>query len=782
MKALLDWFDDRTGVRKLLHEALYERIPGGARWRYVWGSTLVFAFVTQAITGTFLWMSYSPSGQTAWESVYYIQHEMQWGWLLRGVHHFFAQAMVVLLALHLLQVVIDGAYRAPREVNFWLGLVLMKIVLGLSLTGYLLPWDQKGYWATRVATNLMGLVPIIGTDLQRLVVGGSDYGHHTLTRFFALHAGVLPALLVAFLALHIAVFRKHGIHAVKPEGKPTVYFWPDQVLRDAVACLAVLAVVLFFIFRGAWGADAPSSEELAAHPGRYLGAEIGAPADPANEYSAARPEWYFLFLFQFLKYFEGDLEFFGAIVVPGLLMGVLFLMPIVGKWKLGHRFNIGFLLVMLAGVGLLTGQAWWDDNRSQYAEAPAGDDEAAQHARTKHEASARYLEAVAGAEESAERIVELIEGADGIPPAGAVSLLQGDPKTQGPLLFAQHCASCHQLELPGGHKLASADPTAPNLTNFASRAWIAGVLDKEKVAGPDYFGGTSHSEGDMVGFIRDSFEATPEEIELMAIALSAEGGLPYQAGLEADAADQIAAGAELIRTKGCTDCHQYQDAGDVGSAPTLTGYGSLDWIRGMIANPSHESYYRDTNDRMPAFAPDAENPQTNQLSALQLDLLANWLRHDWYESDGAAAEVAAAPEVDTSAAEPADTDTAADGTTPDEAADATAPDESVSDENVSEETSPDAVPSEESPPDATAPDASSDDEPTPEPTTPDETPPEASAPDAPVPGESAPGETPPAEPATSEPAPPAADQLPTQSSPPGSLPESTPTEEAVPSP
>src|SRR5580698_7655112 len=196
---LLDWLDDRTGYRDLVHEALYERIPGGSRWRYVWGSTLVFTFFVQVVTGIFLWMAYSPSAHTAWESVFQIQYQMQGGWLLRGLHHFTAQAMVVLLVLHLMQVVIDGAYRAPREMNFWIGLVLMLIVLGLSLTGYLLPWDQKGYWATRVATNLLGLV---GNRLPELVVGGPDYGHHTLTRFFAFHAGVLPILLVMFLVIH----------------------------------------------------------------------------------------------------------------------------------------------------------------------------------------------------------------------------------------------------------------------------------------------------------------------------------------------------------------------------------------------------------------------------------------------------------------------------------------------------------------------------------------------------------------------------------------------------
>jgi ubiquinol-cytochrome c reductase cytochrome b subunit len=111
MKSFLNWLDDRTGIRDFLSEALYESIPGGARWRYVWGSTLVFTFVVQLVTGVFLWMQYSPSAQTAWESVFYIQYETQGGWLLRGVHHFTAQAMVVLLVFHMMQVVIDGAYR-----------------------------------------------------------------------------------------------------------------------------------------------------------------------------------------------------------------------------------------------------------------------------------------------------------------------------------------------------------------------------------------------------------------------------------------------------------------------------------------------------------------------------------------------------------------------------------------------------------------------------------------------------------------------------------------------
>src|ERR1043165_3059024 len=154
MKSVLIWLDNRTGYKKILHEALDENVPGGARWRYVWGSTLTFTFMIQVITGVILWMAYSPNSHGAWESVWYIQNEMMGGWLLRGIHHFTAQSMIILLVLHLLQVVIDGAYKAPREVNFWFGVFLLVIVLGLSLTGYLLPWDQKGYWADRKSTRL----------------------------------------------------------------------------------------------------------------------------------------------------------------------------------------------------------------------------------------------------------------------------------------------------------------------------------------------------------------------------------------------------------------------------------------------------------------------------------------------------------------------------------------------------------------------------------------------------------------------------------------------------
>jgi ubiquinol-cytochrome c reductase cytochrome b subunit len=591
----LNWLDDRTGIRDFLHEALYEDIPGGARWRYVWGSTLVFTFVVQLITGVFLWMQYSPGAQSAWESVFYIQYETQGGWLVRGLHHFTAQAMIVLLVFHLLQVVIDGAYRAPREMNFWLGLILMQIVLGLSLTGYLLPWDQKGFWDTAVATNLMGLVPVIGEDLQKLVVGGPAYGNHTLTRFFALHAGVLPGLLIFFLVLHVYMFRRHGITHKLPAKYQDGTFWPDQVLKDAVACLAVLAVVMFFIIRGALFHG--------EHDVTRLGAELGAPADPSVSYSAARPEWYFLFLFQMLKYFPGSAEVLGAIVLPGFFMLLLFLMPIVGKWQLGHRFNVALTFALIIGAGFLTYLAWKDDHYGPDAQS--------------------YHEAVVEADEEAHRAVELAMAPAGIPPTGAVTLLRNDPKVQGARNFKSSCAVCHGVPAKQDDQGKPLRDGAGSLAGFASRAWIAGLLDPHKIGTPEYFGNTAHFEGDMVNFVTgDLKDWKKTEIDNVVIALSAEAHLKSQAKLDAQDAARIAEGQKLIKDEArCAQCHKFHDAGAEGSAPDLTGYGSQEWLTAFVTDPAHARFYGDNNDRMPPFSGDAAS----------LKLIVDYLRGEWYE-------------------------------------------------------------------------------------------------------------------------------------------------------
>ena len=590
MKALLDWLDHRTGGKKLLHEALFENVPGGARWRYVWGSTLTFCFSLQVITGLFLWLAYSPGSQTAWESVYFIQHEMWGGWFLRGLHHFTAHAMTVLLVLHLMQVVIDGAYKAPREMNFWSGLVLLLLVLALSLTGYLLPWDQKGFWATRVATSIAAITPVIGPALQKLVVGGSEYGHHTLTRFFALHAGVIPGAIIACIVAHIYLFRRHGLTPKEPRKNPDAAFWPDQVFRDAVACLAVLVVILFFIVR-------------------YHGADLGAPADPAEQFPAARPEWYFLFLFQLLKYFPGGTEIIGAMIIPTLLMLVLAAMPFVGRWQLGHRFNVGFLWVLLGGIGWLTYLAVNEDRQRP-----------------------EYLLAVQTADRDAARVIVLAQSPTGIPATGAVTLLRQDAWTQGPKIFGQICSTCHRFDGHNGSGGQPKDPiSASDLKGFASREWLAGLLDPERIAGPHYFGGTKFKEGKMVKFVQDEVTgfSAPQKADLQKaiVALSAEAALTAQRHLDQRDAVIIAEGRKLLggEALGCVECHKFHGAGEDATGPDLTGFGSREWLIALISDPAEERFFGKRNDRMPAFG------AAKMRTALEISLVADWLRGDWYE-------------------------------------------------------------------------------------------------------------------------------------------------------
>jgi ubiquinol-cytochrome c reductase cytochrome b subunit len=587
MKILFDWLDQRTDYRNLSREALYENVPGGSRWRYVWGSTLTFAFAVQIITGVALWLCYAPSSHTAWESVFHIQNNVTGGWLVRGLHHYTAQAMTILLVLHLMQVVIDGAYKAPREVNFWFGLVLLLLVLALSLTGYLLPWDQKGFWASKVATNIVAITPGVGLALQKILVGGSDYGNATLTRFFALHAGVLPGAAIALIIAHIYLFRRHGLTAKTPLRRPDAAFWPDQVLKDIVACLAVLAAILVLTIR------------------RH-GAELGPPADPTNNFPAARPEWYFLFLYQFLKYFPGGTEAIGAIWIPGGILLVIFLMPILGRWKLGHRFNIGFLVCLLAAAGFLTWRATAED-------------------RGKPEIAA----ALKDAEESAARIKVLADSPQGIPAGGALLLLQRDPLTQGPRLFARYCASCHRF---GGQDGLGNTPhdaeTASDLKGYGSRAWLAGLLDPAQVDSLHYFGGTAWKNGRMAKYVKTKVAAfTPEQktsLTSVIAAVSAEGRLKSQQKLDAASVAAIQAGrTNFSNDLTCGECHTFHNHDDNATAPDLTGYASQEWLVSFISDPTQDRFFGKRNDRMPAFA------AKKILDAESIGLLANWLRGDW---------------------------------------------------------------------------------------------------------------------------------------------------------
>ena len=416
MKALLDWIDHRTGLCSAVRQCAGRTAPGGVSWQNVWPSVIVFTFVVQVITGLVLWMHYSPSAQTAWESVYYVQHHVTLGWLLRGIHHYAAQVLVALLLLYLIQMVLRGTYRAPRECVFWIGVFLGLFSLALCLTGDLLAWDQNSYAATMVRTKFLMLLPVVGGSLFKLAAGGPTFGHLTLTRFFALHVGVFASGFLALLALHAWVL--HRARAAQDDSdQPASPYWPDQTMRNAVGCLVVMAVILFLVFQHAW-----EGSHAGQVPGDYLGVALGAPADPdpANFYAAARPEWSLRGVYEFSNLFPGSLKIVPIFIVPGMVLAVVLLFPLIGKIKVGHGFNVVVMSALLFGIVGLTVWSYVHDSTS-----------------------AEYQTALSEGLADAHRISVLARSPDGIPVEGALSLLRSDPKTQGPKLYDRQCASCH---------------------------------------------------------------------------------------------------------------------------------------------------------------------------------------------------------------------------------------------------------------------------------------------------------------------------------------------------
>ncbi len=542
MSGFIDWIDERTGVRKLMSEALDEPVPGGARVRYVFGSVLTYLFLQQVVLGILLASYYSPSATDAWASTAYIQDRVAGGWFLRGLHHHSSSVMVVVTVLHLLQVVIAGAYRKPREFNWWTGLLMGGLVLAFALTGYLLPWDQKGYWATQVATGIMGTVPL-GEPLQHTLQGGPQYGNLTITRFYALHVFVLPLSLAALLAVHLYLFRRHGVTppaSMSDEdlARKSAPFWPNQLFIDVAAMALTGAILVALTYR--------------TH-----GAELFAPADPASNF-VARPEWYFLFLFQLLKYFEGPLSIIATVIVPGAVATFLFALPFIDRAPTRAPAKRGPVLagvgVIMAGVVALTALAIVADATNEH-----------------------YQEGLVHAREDAERARELAR--EGVPPEGGTAVWRNDPRYAAMQLFQENCATCHEIDGRGGEE-------APSLSHYNDREWLRGAIRTPRTVA--YFGGTK-AHADMEPY---SVEDLPDD-QLAAVVefLIEVGNQGEDNGASWDA--QLAARGKTLWESDldCSGCHSLERGADGDGAPVFTGRGTRAWIERVIRNSSAVDLY-----------------------------------------------------------------------------------------------------------------------------------------------------------------------------------------------
>jgi ubiquinol-cytochrome c reductase cytochrome b subunit len=433
----------------------------------------------------------------------------------------------------------------------------MAVMFAFALTGYLLPWDQKGYWATQVATGLLGAMPLVGGWLKSLVQGGPEYGNLTLTRFFTLHVLVLPALTIVLAIIHVKLFRRHGVtpgwrRSDAALDAATQPFWPDQLVRDFAAMAVVLGVMLAMVVR--------------AH-----GVGLEAPADPASAYDA-RPEWYFLPLYQLLKYFPGRLELVGAIGAPLVVGGLLLLLPLLDRGperRPGARKRfIGAVMVVLAGALLLGAQAEWADRHST-----------------------SYGKFRERADREAARALSLAR--QGVPPAGGTAVYDNDPAARGRKLYTDKCSGCHQLDGQGERK-------APDLDGWSSRAWIrAFLLDPES---PRFYGATKVRGMKPV-------KQRGEELELLVEWIYAQGG---GEGVDAERARK---GGEVFLAADCDECHDTKGTGGGDGTPDLGGRASPDWIKAFLKNPADKRFF-DHKSTMTRFAGKLDDPELDALVAL----------------------------------------------------------------------------------------------------------------------------------------------------------------------
>lgn len=212
------WLDDRLGWRSIWDTVFIRKVPK-VNWWYTLGSATLFVAVMQGITGILLTIYYVPSPDQAYDSVLYITTQVPAGWLIRGVHHWGASLLVVLSVLHMVRVIIYGAYKFPREVTWFTGVGLLIVVIGFGFTGYLLPWDQKAFWATTVGTRIAEVTPVIGESLLRIMRGGQQLTAVTLARFFGVHVWVLPVILLGLLGIHLYLIVRLGISDVPEKGE-----------------------------------------------------------------------------------------------------------------------------------------------------------------------------------------------------------------------------------------------------------------------------------------------------------------------------------------------------------------------------------------------------------------------------------------------------------------------------------------------------------------------------------------------------------------------------------
>jgi ubiquinol-cytochrome c reductase cytochrome b subunit len=362
---IYQWLEDRTGLISLVGKMAKHPVPSGARWWYVFGNATLCAFLIQVVSGIALALYYIPSADEAYVTLQTITHNTTFGGFARALHYYGASAMVLMVGIHMAQVFLQGSYKFPREMNWLTGVLLLGFTLLMGFTGQILRWDQNAVWTAVVAAKQAGRAPLIGGFLSTLILGGSTVGGSTLSRIFVVHVFLIPALVFAFVGLHLLLVLRHGISEPPEPGKkvnPQTYrkeyeaslkkdgvpFWPDAVWRDMVfaAAMTVAIVVLAFIF---------------GPP------ELGHPPDPSLIDANPRPDWYLMWYFAVLALLPHGIENFFMVFAP-LIAGIfLILLPFISNHGERSPSRRPWAVAVVIMIVVMIGAFWWAGVKSDWS-------------------------------------------------------------------------------------------------------------------------------------------------------------------------------------------------------------------------------------------------------------------------------------------------------------------------------------------------------------------------------------------------------------------------------
>ena len=303
------WIDERVELRDLIEFMGKKYVPVHEHsvW-YYFGGVSLFLFIIQVVTGILLLFYYKGSEELAFESIQFIMSKVEFGWLIRSIHSWAANLFILAAIIHMFSVYFTKAYRKPREITWLTGMAMLFLGMGFGFSGYLLPWNELAFFATKVGTDIAGVVPVIGKPIMILLRGGEDVTGATLSRMFGFHVAIFPGLFVVFLGIHLLLVQRQGMSEPigfenSPANQKTMPFFPNFLLRDLLLWLLVLNVIAVLAVLFPW--------------------ELGVKADPfAPAPSGIKPEWYFMFMFQSLKYIPAQVLFVDGEVLGILLFGL----------------------------------------------------------------------------------------------------------------------------------------------------------------------------------------------------------------------------------------------------------------------------------------------------------------------------------------------------------------------------------------------------------------------------------------------------------------------------